>query len=108
MRRMLTFEDRVEIGTGLQAGLGVREIARRIGRYPSVVCREIKRNGTAAGGYRIVAANTRARKRRCRPKARKVATNPVLEARVRQVLARSCSPRQIAGRLRAVKHRTAR
>ncbi|WP_246777861.1 helix-turn-helix domain-containing protein [Buchananella hordeovulneris] len=98
---MLTFEDRVEIGAGLQAGLGVREIARRIGRDLSVVCREIKRNGIEAGGYRIVAANTRARKRRCRLKARKVAANPVLEARARQDLARSCSPRQIAGRLRA-------
>lgn len=101
MRRMLTFEDRTKIGADFQAGLGVREIARRIGRDPPVVCREIKRNGTAAGGYRIAAANTRARKRRCRLKARKVAANPVLEARARQDLARPCSPRQIAGRLRA-------
>lgn len=98
---MLTFADRVEIGAGLQAGLGVRQIARRIGRSASVVSREIRRNQTKTRGYRIVTADVRAARRRKRPQARKVACDPVLEARVREDLRRSRTPRQIAGRLRA-------
>lgn len=98
---MLTFEDRAEIGAGMQAGLGVREIARRIGRDPSVVSREIRRNRTKTRGYRIVTADTRARRARSRAQARKVAVDPVLQDRVRADLARSRTPRQIAGRLRA-------
>nr|WP_225734184.1 helix-turn-helix domain-containing protein [Pseudoclavibacter caeni] len=54
---MLTFEDRAEIGTGLQAGVGIREIARRIDRSPSVVSREVRRNQTKTRGYRIVTAD---------------------------------------------------
>ena len=46
MRRLLAFDDRVEIGAGLQAGLGVGEIAGRIDRHSSVVFREIECNGT--------------------------------------------------------------
>ncbi|GAA3946068.1 hypothetical protein GCM10022230_15750 [Pseudoclavibacter caeni] len=57
LRRMLTFEDRAEIGTGLQAGVGIREIARRIDRSPSVVSREVRRNQTKTRGYRIVTAD---------------------------------------------------
>lgn len=54
---MLTFEDRAEIGAGLQAGVGIREIARRIDRSPSVVSREVRRNQTKTRGYRIVTAD---------------------------------------------------
>lgn len=98
---MLTFEDRAEIGAGLQAGVGIREIARRIDRSPSVVSREVRRNQTKTRGYRIVTADARAARPRSRPQARKVVCDPVLEARVRQDLRRSRTPRQIAGRLRA-------
>ncbi|MFD1860319.1 IS30 family transposase [Aeromicrobium camelliae] len=98
---MLTFHDRAEIGAGVQAKLTVRQIAERIGRAPSVVSREIRRNSTKTRGYRIVTADEKARKRRARPQARKVAADPVLAARVRADLRRSRTPNQIAGRLRA-------
>lgn len=98
---MLSFADRAEIGAGLQAGLGIREIARRIGRSPSVVSREVRRNQTKTRGYRIVTADARAARRRSRPQARKVAADPVLQARIQADLRRSRTPRQIAGRLRA-------
>lgn len=35
----------------MQAGRGVREISRRINRHPSVVSREIERNGNRICGY---------------------------------------------------------
>lgn len=101
MRRMMSFEDRVEIGAGVQANLPVCEIARRIGRHPSVVSREIHRNSTETGDYHIVAADVRAKKRRSRPQVRKVESDPVLRERVRVDLAQSRTPNQIAGRLRA-------
>ena len=98
-RRMLTIHDRVEIGAGLMAKLTVRKIAEGIGRSPSVVSREIRRNQTKTRGYKIVTADCSAERRRSRPQPGKVATDPVLQARVLADLGRSCTPRQIAGRL---------
>ncbi|MCW2884260.1 MAG: Helix-turn-helix domain, partial [Streptosporangiaceae bacterium] len=47
-RQGLSFSDRVEIATGLKARLGIRQIARSIGRDPSVVSREVRRNRGAS------------------------------------------------------------
>ena len=99
-RRALTFSDRADIATGLKAGQGVRRIARDIGRSPSVVSREIRRNATRTRGYRPVWADCAAERRRARPQARIISAVPVLAARVRADLKRSRTPRQIAGRLR--------
>lgn len=44
-RRMLTDQDREEISRGIAAGEGQKQIAARIGRDASVVCREIARHG---------------------------------------------------------------
>jgi IS30 family transposase len=99
MRRVLTVSDRAEIATGLKAGWGLRKIARHIGRDVSVVSREVRRNSTKTKGYRVMSAEVSARRRRARPQARKVAADPVLEARVLHDLKWSMTPRQIAGRL---------
>jgi IS30 family transposase len=72
-RRLLTFSDRVEIAAALKAGHGVRQIARDLGRSPSVVYREVRRNRTRSRGYRPVAADCAAQRRRRRPQGRKVA-----------------------------------
>lgn len=100
MRRMLTFEDRAQIAAGLQMGLADGEIAKLIGRDRTVVWRERRRNSTASRGYRPVAADVRAQRRRNRPQAFTIDTDPVLRRRVRADLKRSRTPRQIAGRLR--------
>ncbi len=100
MRGALTFADRAEISTGCKAGRGVRQIARHTGRDPSVVSREIRRNRTRTRGYRPVAADCAAQRRRARPQARKIGCDPVLAARVKADLKRSRTPRQVAGRLR--------
>ena len=62
----LTHEDRREIASGLEAGLGYSEIARLLDRPTSTISREIARNG-GAHGYRAdhahYATSSRARRR---------------------------------------------
>lgn len=101
MRRLLTVTDRAEIATGLKAGWSLRRIAEHVGRDVSVVSREVARNSTKTKGYVLVHAQCAAERRRCRPQERKVASDPVLRARVLKDLGRSRTPNQIAGRLRA-------
>src|SRR5438067_7488947 len=97
-RRLLSISDRVEISTGRKAGWSVRAVAAAIDRAPSVVSREIRRNSGTTSGYRAVTADVRAQRRRSRPQARKIDTDPVLHQRVLTDLAKGRSPRQIAGR----------
>ena len=100
LRRVLSVEDRAQIAAGLEAGCSIRAIAERIGRCPSVVCREIARN-RGSEGYAVPAAEAAAQQRRRRPKTRRLDAEPLLRDRVLADLKRSRSPRQIAGRLRA-------
>lgn len=95
----MTAADRAEISTGVKAGWSAAKIARSIERVTSVVTREIARNSTKTRGYRMVTADVAAQRRRSRPQGRKVATDPVLKARVLADLKQSRTPRQIAGRL---------
>ena len=44
-RISLTLSDREEVSRGLSAGLSLRAIATQLGRSPSTVSREVKRNG---------------------------------------------------------------
>lgn len=100
VRRQLTFAERMEISTGSKAGWGVRKIAFHLGRCPSVVSREMRRNSTKTRGYQAVTADVKAQRQRSRPQVRKVAKDAVLEARVSADLAASWTPNEIAGRLR--------
>lgn len=56
---------------------GVREIARRIGRSPSTISRELRRNASTrtAGLYRATTAQWHADRRASRPKVSKLAAN---------------------------------
>ena len=96
----LTFSDRSEISTASKAGWSVRRIARHLRRCPSVTSGELHRNSTKTRGYQAVTADVRAQRRRARPQQRKVAKDPVLQARVDADLAASWTPNEIAGRLR--------
>ncbi|MEV5965221.1 helix-turn-helix domain-containing protein [Kribbella sp. NPDC051952] len=64
----LSHEDRLEIASGLTAGLGYAEIARQLDRPTSTISREVARNG-GAHGYRADHAHyaTASRARRRRP-----------------------------------------
>ncbi|MBC7623479.1 MAG: helix-turn-helix domain-containing protein, partial [Aeromicrobium sp.] len=79
--RYLSFVEREEIGLLSCQGVGVREIARRIGRNPSTVSREPTRNAATRGGrleYRASVAQWKAELLAKRPKPSKLTTNPRL------------------------------
>lgn len=98
-RRALTFADRADIAVGIKAGLTDRQIGAELGRDHTVIWRERRRNSTKTRGYRPLSADVAAQRRRWRPQGRKIDADTVLAARVRADLARSRTPRQIAGRL---------
>ena len=67
--------ERVEIMRSRDAGLRPAQIARRIGRHRSTVCREIERNKNADGDYHALMAHGRAADKARRPKAFKLNDN---------------------------------
>lgn len=98
--RYLSFGEREEVALGRAAGESVRSIAARLGRSPSTVSRELRRNTDAQSRYRATTAHALAYGRAARPKPAKLATNLVLRAKVEKDLERKYSPEQITGRLR--------
>jgi len=73
----LSLAEREEISRGLAAGEPVRAIARRLGRAPSAVCREVAANG-GPGRYRACDADRRAVRLLRRPKPARLAACPRL------------------------------
>ena len=94
-RSELSLLEREEISRGLAAGAALRAIARQLGRAPSTVSREVRRNG-GPKHYRAGRAEQAAWARACRPKATKLATNTRLREVVEAKLAVEWSPEQIA------------
>ena len=89
-RRYLAFRDREEIALECARGTGVRAIARKLGRSPSTISREIRRNSATRGGdfdYRAITAQWHADRAARRPRAGKLATNPALRDYVQDRLA---------------------
>jgi len=97
--RSLTLSEREEISRGLAAGRSLRSIALRLGRSPSTVSREVKRNG-GRQPYRANKAEQAAWDRAHRPKTCKLVQNPALALIVTEKLQLEWSPRQIAGWLK--------
>jgi transposase, IS30 family len=98
--RCLTFAEREEIAVARAGGESMRSIARRLGRSPSTISRELSRNGGRAGGYRATSAHALAYHRASRPKPATLAVNQRLRRQVEEDLRRRYSPEQIVGRLR--------
>ena len=92
--RHLTLAEREEISRGLVANDGVRALARRLGRAPSTISRELERRGGAAG-YRAAAAEAEAWAAGRRPKRTKLARTPRLRRVVERRLRADWSPQQI-------------
>jgi IS30 family transposase len=100
----LCLDERHRIAALGRSGLGVRAIARELGRDPSTVSRELRRNANAEGRYLPAAAQARA-DRRARDRGRraspaKLATNLRLRREVQDHLVSKHSPEQTAQRLR--------
>ncbi len=99
--RYLSAEERVRIADLRKAGAGVRAIAERLGRRPSTISRELRRNQDRdSGQYRPFTAHKLAAQRRARPRAGKIAADEVLRQFVAGRLARRWSPEQICQALR--------
>jgi len=98
--RYLLVREREEIAVGLAAGQSVRAIACGLGRAPSTVSREIRRNSRGRRQYRALAAQGQAQHRAARPKTAKLAGNAALRAWVQDKLERRWPPGQISVMLR--------
>jgi IS30 family transposase len=88
--RYLSFGEREEIALLRAGGAGVREIGRRLGRSPSTISRELRRNAATRGGgleYRASTAQWHADRRARRPKPAKLASNERLRRYVQERLA---------------------
>jgi transposase, IS30 family len=97
--RYLSQEERIEIADLRHAGLSIRQIADQLGRAPSTISRELRRNATA-GGYRPFEAHRRATARRARHHQRRLQASPELLQAVGELLAQRWSPQQISRHLR--------
>ena len=101
----LSFAEREEIACLRAERHGVREIARRLGRSPSTISRELNRRPVPPCGrrpsYRASTAQVDAEAKARRPKTAKLAANQELRTEVQRRLKDKHSPEQIARRLLA-------
>ena len=87
--RYLSFAEREEIALLYAQRCGVCEIARQLGRSPSTISRELRRNAATRGGnleYRATTAQWHADRRARRPKIAKLAANDELRRYVQDRL----------------------
>ena len=99
-REALSLSEREEIRAGIIRKESLRQLAGRLGRPASTICREVARNG-GRQGYRAVAADQRATQQRRRPKTPKLVAHPELAAHIAKRLEKEkVSPWAIAADLR--------
>jgi transposase, IS30 family len=110
----VSFEERVEIMRGLDAGLSFAEIGEHLGRDRSVIWREYHRNCLPNGDYHALMAHAWATQKARRPKAFKLRNHPLCRA-IEDWMDDGWSPRLIADvlardypgdKLRQVSHET--
>jgi IS30 family transposase len=94
----LSLPEREEISRGLLAGDSCRVIARRLGRAPSTVSRDVAAAGHRER-YRAWRAEETAHRRAHRPKIAKLIAVPQLRRAVERGLRHRWSPQQITARL---------
>lgn len=92
----LTLAEREEISRAVAMGSSLRAIAASLGRAPSTIGRELRRNG-GTGSYRASSADQAAWDRAQRPKVCKLVQNRPLAYLVASKLRLEWSPEQISG-----------
>src|SRR3954454_13629461 len=96
-QRYLSLLERQRIATLRRDGFGVRRIAGELGRSPSTVSRELRRNTAAHDrSYDGDLAHARARERLRRPRRGRLLVDYELRAQVEAKLELEWSPEQIA------------
>ena len=99
MAQRLSFDERARIEAMAVSGLSVAETARRLGRDPSTVHREFKRNSSKSG-YDAASAQAACETRTARPKLGRLAADPFLAGAVAERLALGWSPHAVSADLR--------
>lgn len=101
--RYLSLLERQRIATLRRQRCGVREIATLLGRSPSTVSREVRRNLLRHDGGRYDGdlAHARARQRARRPRRNRLSLDEQLRRVVQSLLEQDWSPEQIAAHLRS-------
>jgi IS30 family transposase len=92
----ISFRERERIGLMRAARRKVPEIAKRLGRDPTTIRREMKRSKPYFLGYSPLTAQADARKKQKVPKKRKKLDHPILWRVVQRKLSLRWSPEQIA------------
>jgi IS30 family transposase len=100
--RYLSEQERIRIADLLAAKMSVRGIAEELGRAPSTVSREIRRNRDLDSRYRPHHAEQAARRRACRPRQRRIVGDKALAEVVQRLLSKRWSPEQVAYELRVL------
>jgi len=98
-KKSLSLQEREEISRGLAANMTIRQIAFKLNRAPSSICREINRNGGNAS-YRAHAADNNAWDKARRPKLCNLVKNKALKDIVADKIRLKWSPEQISGWLK--------
>jgi len=98
MRSHLTMEERDHIAQLHHQRADQKEIAAALGRCPSTISRELRRNCLGDEYYAAQAQREAERRRRERPLVRKIEV-PEINRAVREGLAQEWAPEQISGRL---------
>jgi transposase, IS30 family len=100
--RYLSEQERIHIADLLAAKVTIRGIAAELGRAPSTISREIRRNRDPDGRYRPHHAEHAAKLRACKPRKRRIAVDSVLAETVQRLLAKRWSPEEVAHELRVL------
>ncbi len=101
----LSFDERARIEALQTAGVDAQQIARQLGRDPSTIYREQKRNSRDNGDYDASVAQRFADLRARRPKQPKLVADRELAAKVRERQVMRWSPHAISADLRAEGYR---
>ncbi|GAB3683827.1 IS30-like element ISBlo4 family transposase [Saccharopolyspora tripterygii] len=97
--RYLSLEEREQIRDLQRTGLSIRKIAAELGRAPSTISREFKRNISTTHGCLPHTAHRLSVQRRGRPRRAKLVTSAELHDYVQGKLNEWWSPEQISNRL---------
>jgi len=98
--RYLSLLERERLKDLQHGGLSIRQIAVAMGRAPSTISRELRRNTVSRHGYLPHSAHRASVKRRERPRQAKLSLEGPLRDYVTVKLAKRWSPEQISRRLR--------
>ncbi|NKR10435.1 hypothetical protein A5N17_12710 [Arthrobacter sp. D2] len=99
--RYLSEDERIYIADQLLARASLRSIARKLGRSPSTISRELARNRPDSRRYHPFRAQKLAQKRRPRPRLTKLAKDEELRRYVVACLSKRWSPQQVCQALKS-------